>query len=44
MTDKIEVNGTESSKPQPPANSMEKDAVAAFQGRLEEETGWERCG
>lgn len=39
LTDKIEVNGTESSKPQPPAKSMEKDAVAALQGGLEEETG-----
>ena len=38
-TDKIEVNGTESSKPQPPAHSMEKGVLAVFQGSPREKVG-----
>lgn len=41
LTDKIEVNGTESSQPQPPAKSMEKDVLAAFQGSPREKMGGE---
>ena len=39
MTDKIEVNGTESSKPQPPAHSMGKGILAVFQGSPREKVG-----
>ena len=39
LTDKIEVTGTESSKPQPPAKSMGKGSVAAFQGSPREKMG-----
>ena len=38
-TDKIEVNGTESGKPQPPAHSMEKGVLAVFQGSPREKVG-----
>ena len=38
-TDKIEVNGTESSKPQPPAHSMGKGILAVFQGSPREKVG-----
>ena len=39
LTDKIEVNGTESSKPQPPAHSMGKGILAVFQGSPREKVG-----
>lgn len=32
LTDKIEVNGTENSAPQPPAKSADKGSLAVFQG------------